>query len=390
MGFIIFLILIWLTDWAAKLNFYYNLGDLNLVDLINWPLKILPEIWDNAKPPPARNLVLIYIVFSEVILFVLVCIWVSYSLLTWGYSPSGASRYQYRRLIEKLSGPALLLVAASLLLASIPVVASMISGWVASVGPLSAAFGIATGLWGLAQTMRDGSRTLRNFAVIISAALLIYGFGLICFQLAVNVEPFLDDWSWLQFFSVLCFAVATGIFVNINGISIHRFYRDRLMEAFLPDVEIALRGVTGPAHAADKALLKNVLACNVPVAPYQIINANVILVNSDDHRRRVRGGDNFILTPQYCGSSATGWRPTKSIIKAPFTLATAMAISGAAVNPNTGSGGKGLTRSRMISLLMALLNLRLGYWIPNPKRGCRWFSPNRFIPGIMQAFGIHH
>ena len=50
----------------------------------------------------------------------------------------------------------------------------------------------------------------------------------------------------------------------------------------------------------------------------------------------------------------------------PLTLPTAIAISGAAANPNTGAGGAGPTRRPLLSLLMALLNVRLGYWVPNP------------------------
>ncbi|MDP7448130.1 MAG: hypothetical protein QF689_06065, partial [Candidatus Latescibacteria bacterium] len=50
-----------------------------------------------------------------------------------------------------------------------------------------------------------------------------------------------------------------------------------------------------------------------------------------------------------------------------MTLATAMAISGAAANPNTGVAGGGLMRNRLVSLLMSLLNVRLGYWGSNPR-----------------------
>ena len=46
---------------------------------------------------------------------------------------------------------------------------------------------------------------------------------------------------------------------------------------------------------------------------------------------------------------------------------TAMGYSGAAVNPNAGPGGRGITRNRFVSFVMAVLNLRLGGWIPNPK-----------------------
>jgi len=60
-----------------------------------------------------------------------------------------------------------------------------------------------------------------------------------------------------------------------------------------------------------------------------------------------------------------------------------MAISAAAVNPNTGVGGQGLTRNPFLSLAMALLNLGIGYWAthPNPKKSVD-ASPNHFLPGI--------
>ena len=63
-----------------------------------------------------------------------------------------------------------------------------------------------------------------------------------------------------------------------------------------------------------------------------------------------------------------------------MTLPTAVAISGAAANPNTGVGGEGATRNKLLSLLMSLLNLRLGAWVPNPKlgKGRRHGTPNHF------------
>ena len=104
-------------------------------------------------------------------------------------------------------------------------------------------------------------------------------------------------------------------------------------------------------------------------APYHLVNTNVLLVDSDDHKWRIRGGDAFLLSPKYCGSSATGWVPTASYMeKDPLTLPTAVAIPGAAANPNTGSGGAGPTRNPVLSLLMSLLNVRLGYWVPHPTK----------------------
>ena len=41
----------------------------------------------------------------------------------------------------------------------------------------------------------------------------------------------------------------------------------------------------------------------------------------------------MILTPLYCGSSATGYRRTTNYLRGELTLSTAFAVSGAAVDP---------------------------------------------------------
>ena len=43
---------------------------------------------------------------------------------------------------------------------------------------------------------------------------------------------------------LIVLALATGWHVNLNYISIHRFYRDRLMESYMPDIDSALAGKT--------------------------------------------------------------------------------------------------------------------------------------------------
>ena len=102
----------------------------------------------------------------------------------------------------------------------------------------------------------------------------------------------------------------------------------------------------------------------VPHAPYHLVNTNVVLVDSDTQRWRKRGGDAFVLSPRYCGGTATGWVLTADYMRRdPLTLPTAIAISGAAANPNTAAGGAGPTRRPMLSLL----NVRLGYWVPHPR-----------------------
>ena len=161
--------------------------------------------------------------------------------------------------------------------------------------------------------------------------------------------------------------VILGWRMNFNYIGLHRLYRDRLMELFLPPLGRVLSNRPGASPEADKAPLHE-FAEEDCEGLYHLVNAHAILVDSRDQTLRIRGGDSFLLSPLFCGSVATGYRPTPDFAVGQVTLSTAVAVSGAAAEPNTGVGGAGPTRSKALSLLMALLNLRLGYWVPNPRR----------------------
>lgn len=116
--------------------------------------------------------------------------------------------------------------------------------------------------------------------------------------------------------------------------------------------------------------------------PYHLINTNVLLVNSRIAKFKARGGDNFLLSPRFCGSQATSWVPTEHFMGDKMTLATAMAISGAAANPNAGVGGEGATRNPALSFLMSLLNIRLGFWAPSPRFPGDAVYPDLLEPGL--------
>ncbi len=307
-------------------------------------------------------------------------------------SEKGTTKYIWRRRVERNSRYFLWIPAGCILLASIPIVHRLLEDWVAAEGGgvVAVIFGAIGGVWSFLRTLRgDGDRLLAPLS-ILAAVLILYGLGLICYGIAEWALVPDRDWLAWPILVPITLSVFTGIVVNVNYISIHRFYRDRLMEAFLPDPENALAGNTGPASKATNATLWS--NKSQQAGPYHIINTNLILVNSTNRRRQMRGGDNFILSPGYSGSSATGWTPTSELGDHNMTLASAMAISGAAANPNAGCGGTGLTRNRGVSLLMALLNLRLGFWLPNPQSEHRPHvrCPNHFRPGLTQAFGGHH
>jgi hypothetical protein len=250
-------------------------------------------------------------------------------------------------------------------------------------------------LSGMGMAMRDflkpaGDSENASSGILASVAAALFMFG--GFLIAYELAYWIADKEWLHW-AVLGMIVSSLVFgwlVNLNYISIHRYYRDRLMETFMPDITRALGNETGAAQGANVANLFDFAYHDTPPrGPYHIVNTNVILADSKKEVYKNRGGDSFILSPLYCGSNATGWCRTEDFSGGKMTLATAVAISGAAANPNTGVGGVGLTRNRLVSFVMSLLNLGLGYWAEHPdadKSLLLKHAPNHFHPGLY-SFG---
>ncbi len=313
-----------------------------------------------------------------------------YSVFTWIVRTFSiralCHRYSWRRRVERTVAFLIPTGLALVVIGTLPVVGVYLYGWSAGVGPLAVVSGIAMTLHQFLTNGLCGEGKLNGWLVSIGAVLFLYGVILLGYEIAFlgSAPATQPGWGWLL---LAVWIGGFGWFVNLNYISIHRFYRDRLMEAFMPDIQRALAGKTGKAVGADSATLQQVGSPDDPRGPLLIINTNCILVDSGEQVYRQRGGDNFILTPLYCGSNATGWRRTDRFMGGRMTLSTAVAISGAALNPNAGVGGEGLTRSRTLSLVMYLLNLRLGYWAchPSPELHPR-HCPNHFLPGLY-AFG---
>ncbi len=293
--------------------------------------------------------------------------------------------YEARRLSERFGGALIAAIALFLLVGCLPAITDHLKDSFKAAGPMAMLSGMAMAMRSFLTSKTDGPRPGPDLTANLAAAIFLVGGFIVAFEAAF----------WLHgqarvIWAALGLAVVSLVFgwrVNINYTSIHRFYRDRLMETFMPDIVQALGGETGAAWSADVARLTDVIDLRAPRGPYHIINANVVLADSRQRVFRNRGGDSFILSPFYCGSNATGWCRTERFCDGQMTLATAVAISGAAVNPNTGVGGVGLTRARLVSFVMALLDLRLGYWAshPAPDRAPR-HDPNHFRPGAY-AFG---
>ena len=259
----------------------------------------------------------------------------------------------------------------------------------ALVGGLSTLLSAITSIWAFIQDGKPKKKIPSGVLVAVAAFSLIFGLLLLAYYFAIlfrvhsgwsiEAAPWvtlvthnapLGDARFLPWIALL-FLLFTA-FANLNFFSIHRYYRDRLMETFMPDLPDAIN-VDGPLPGAPKSadathLYDLLREADGPgqLGPYPIINANIVLVSSEIPKFRARGGDNFILSPKFCGSNATGWCETKNSPYDGMTPATAMAISGAAVHSNAGSGGEGATRNPWLSFLMGFFNIRLGYWSSNP------------------------
>ncbi|SAK87102.1 Patatin-like phospholipase [Caballeronia hypogeia] len=316
-----------------------------------------------------------------------------YSFMTCVTGPNTKWRYKTRREFESVIRYPLWVFAACVPLALLPLIFEFFNQSTAS-GVISTFVGVLTAVWThlTARNSRKTQGPLLGVVATIGAFLVLYGIALMSYAWAtavflehnacyvqnhVLVDPCsaYNNWSIALAVFVLI-SLISGYFVNINLISLHRFYRDRLMEAYMPDpldAQSALR--SGPALAADKARLSEFcMEANPAHCPYPLINANVILTGSPERTWRLRGGDSFLLSPRVCGSNATGWANTTSFLGNDMSLATAMAISGAAANPDAGGD---LLRNRFVALLMALANVRLGYWVGNPRGTLRGSARQR-------------
>jgi hypothetical protein len=302
--------------------------------------------------------------------------------------------------------------------------------------------------YGLSSIQKLAPRARVSLIRIASAALFILLMWVVyitALSFITTMHPgtiVLSQWSrdeWTTF--ALCILVGLGVIYlftrsNPNYISSHRFYRDRLMEAFLPmpstnaktwdtcsnlmnadraplsgmckndpaarreidelAAKIQKKAEDGTGSPAELKELAGKLENMKYGGPYHIINSNIVLVSSFVARIFQRGGDSFILSPMFCGSNATGWMNTARYgfkgprsMTSPLSLATAMTISAAAANPNTSGGDRdALTRRWAISFLMTLLNVRLGIWQQNPRisQNDRTPEPSFLHPGITSMF----
>ncbi|MDH3748319.1 MAG: hypothetical protein OER97_08935 [Gammaproteobacteria bacterium] len=184
---------------------------------------------------------------------------------------------------------------------------------------------------------------------------------------------FVANGIYLTIFAIVLLLLS-WLTVDVNLTSIHGLYRDRLASAFLVGQDT--KGDVDVEKDLDLAEICRHEAGST--APYHLINAAINLQGSKDIGIRDRQSDFFVFSKKFIG----GWRTrycrseTMERVFPQMGLATAMAISAAAASPNMGR-----STNRALVAIMALLNIRLGFWIPNPGRLETWLSKKKLEGG---------
>jgi hypothetical protein len=189
--------------------------------------------------------------------------------------------------------------------------------------------------------------------------------------------------------SVLAVAVACALLsmvlsyrIGINDFSIHAFYRNRLVRAYLgaSNGRRAPQPFTGFDFRDDIKMASLVRARQYD-GPYPIVNTALNLVHGTRLAWQTRKATSFIFTPRYFGYDYVqddqprlspslrdrAFRPVGACGE-PTTLGTALAISGAAASPNMGYHS-----SMPLAFLMTVFNVRLGWWLGNPRHEKSWW-----------------
>jgi hypothetical protein len=287
--------------------------------------------------------------------------------------------------------------------------------WVLSTGGLAGVAGLAaTKLGGSTVTSAAPGKTNPALAFAMAALPFIFIVVLLAFLgLAADwvmslghagssfvVQLCLTENISLAAVAVTAVALALiclpmSYFVNINRFSLHAMYRYRIIRAY-PGASNLKRNpnrFTGfdqndniymqdlwPGPRNKRAGLRQ---------PFHVVNIALNLVSGSNYAWQERKAAPFTVTPLHSGSWYIGYQSSAEYGNPDdgISLGTAVAISGAAASPNMGYHS-----SPAVSFLMTLFNVRLGWWLGNPrKQKTIWQEqgPNFMVtPLLQELFGL--
>ena len=219
------------------------------------------------------------------------------------------------------------------------------------------------------------------FAVVLAALLALLGQSLVHALHAGRAD--IAVWADLPVMGALIGgSFLISLFVNVNRFSLHAMYRNRLVRAFLGAARASRRNpdpFTG-FDPNDNRSLAAVIPASGTGRLFHVINTTLNVVATRNTAWQERKAESFAMTRQYCGNDYVGYQPTLLYggKRGGVTLGTAMAISGAAVSPN-----QGYNSSPLVGFLLMLFNVRLGWWLGNPRH--RFFGREAPVWSITPA-----
>jgi len=171
--------------------------------------------------------------------------------------------------------------------------------------------------------------------------------------------------------------------IDANKFSLHAMYRNRLIRTFLG----ASNHRRNPNSFTGFDPKDNLPMSGLPAKPLHVINMTLNLVKGENLAWQQRKGESFTATRYRVGSCRVGYQSAATYTGG-LSLGGAIAISGAAANPNMGYAS-----SPLLSIIMMLFNARLGAWLPNPGiagMGCWSKAGPTFSvqPFVDEAFGL--
>ncbi len=171
--------------------------------------------------------------------------------------------------------------------------------------------------------------------------------------------------------------------VGVNEFSLHYFYRNRLVRAYLGATRRRVErsqtsnNFTGLDLNDDEKLYRFTTREKY-FGPYPLMNAALNATSVTELDRQDRKAESFLFSPLYCGYDFSpnrsssynkikgfeyGYRPTRDYgYENGPSIGTAMAVSGAAVSPNMGYHSSAAT-----AFLLTVFNIRMGWWMGNPR-----------------------
>lgn len=252
-----------------------------------------------------------------------------------------------------------------------------INGLLASIGGISGVLTLVLGFSSKStEDKPESAGTWKNLIIgfapqIAAPVFIIFLIGSISWltNLMMVHTAIINPWIW--FIGLSAFGGILGFFINVNKFSLHAMYRERLIRTYLGASRLKERFKTANSFT-DLDPNDNVEMKYLFQKPYHVVNMTLNLVKTQNLRWQNRKAESFTASALYCGSSNMGngtghYRLSKNFAvneqnQRAITLGTAAAISGAAASPNMGY----FTVSSAVTFLMALFNIRLGWWLGNP------------------------